>query len=156
LIPFIFGIVLPIAMFLYLRIRGKLIDQDASIKEERTFPFLGAIVFYLIGLLLMIKFNLNIISIAFWFCYISITVITIFINKYWKISAHSMGVSGPFAVLIFVFGWIGLILLPVVFLVGWSRVKLKCHSIAQVLTGIIVAFVSVYIQMYYITKYYIN
>lgn len=156
LIPFIFGFVLPIALFLYLRRRGKLIDQDASIKEERTFPFLVAIVFYLMGLLLMIKFNLNIISIAFWFCYISITVITIFINKYWKISAHSMGVSGPFAVLIFVFGWIGLILLPVVFLVGWSRVKLKCHSIAQVLTGIIVAFVSVYIQMYYITKYYIN
>jgi len=156
LIPFVLGFLLPIALFLYLRTRGKLIDQDASIKEERTFPFLVAIVFYLIGLLLMIKFNLNIISIAFWFCYISITVITIFINKYWKISAHSMGVSGPFAVLIFVFGWIGLILLPVVLLVGWSRVKLKCHSIAQVMTGIVVAFVSVYIQMYYITKYYIN
>ncbi|MDT3696865.1 MAG: hypothetical protein ROY99_10785 [Ignavibacterium sp.] len=155
-IPFVFGFASPIALFLYLRKKGKLADQDASIKEERTFPFLIAIVFYFIGLLLMIKFNLNIISIAFWFCYISITIITIFINKYWKISAHSMGVSGPFAVLIFVFGWIGLLLLPIVFLVGWSRVKLKCHSIAQVITGILVAFISVYLQMYYITKYIIN
>ncbi len=156
LIPFIFGFVLPIAMFFILRKKGKLVDQDASIKEERTFAFLIAIIFYLIGLVIMRNFNLNIISIAFWFCYISNTIITIFINKYWKISAHSMGASGPFAVLIFVFGWIGFLMLPIVLLVGWSRVKLKCHSFAQVKAGIILAFISVYLQMYYLTKYFIN
>jgi membrane-associated phospholipid phosphatase len=156
LIPFIFGFVLPIAMFFILRRKGKLVDQDASVKEERTFPFLIAIIFYLIGLVIMRNFNLNIISIAFWFCYISNTIITIFINKYWKISAHSMGASGPIAVLIFVFGWIGFLMLPIILLVGWSRVKLKCHSFAQVMAGIILAFISVYFQMYYITKYIIN
>jgi membrane-associated phospholipid phosphatase len=154
LIALIFGFISPIVLFLYLRKKGKLVDQDASIKEERTFPFIIAIGFYFIGLILMIKFELNIISIAFWFCYISNTIITIFINKYWKISAHSMGASGPFAVIIFSFGWIGLFILPVVILVGWSRIELKCHTISQVAAGILFAFFSVYLQMFLIIKYF--
>lgn len=154
IIPFIFGFVSPIALFLYLRKKGKLVDQDASIKEERTFPFLIAIIFYSIGLIMILKFNLHIISIAFWFCYISNTLITILINKHWKISAHAMGASGPFAAIIFSFGWIGFLMLPIVVLVGWSRLKLKCHTLSQVVIGVIFAFVSVYLQMYLITKYF--
>ena len=156
LIALIFGFIAPIALFFILRKKGRLLDQDASIKEERTFPFLIAIIFYLIGLILMIKLNLHIISIAFWFCYISNTLITIFINHYWKISAHSMGASGPFAALVIAFGWIGLILLPVVLLVGWSRIKLNCHNFSQVIAGIVLAFFSTYLQMNLIIKYFTN
>jgi hypothetical protein len=141
-------------LFLVLRKKGKLIDQDASIKEERTIPFLIAIIFYLIGLWIMIKFGLNIISIAFWFCYISNTIITIFINKFWKISAHAMGAAGAFAAVVFTFGWIGFILLPIVLLVGWSRIELKCHTMSQVIVGSLFAFFSVYLQMYLIAKYF--
>jgi membrane-associated phospholipid phosphatase len=154
LIPFIFGFIAPITLFLILRKKGKLADQDASIKEERTFPFMIAIAFYLVGLMLMLKYHLNIISIAFWFCYISNTLITIFINHFWKISAHSMGASGPLAALIVSFGLIGLILLPVVILVGWSRIKLKCHNLSQVIAGVLLAFISVYIQMSLIVKFF--
>lgn len=154
LIALVFGFIAPIALFLILRKKGKLADQDASIKEERTFPFIIAIGFYLIGLILMIKFELNIISIAFWFCYISNTLITIIINKFWKISAHAMGAAGPFAALVFAFGWIGIVLLPIVLLVGWARIKLKCHTISQVVAGILFAFISVYVQMYLIIKYF--
>ena len=153
LIALVFGFVAPIILFLILRSKGKLADQDASVKEERTFPFLIAIVFYITGLFLMIKYGLNIISIAFWFCYISNTIITIFINKYWKISAHAMGAAGPFAAVVFAFGWIGFLLLPIVLLVGWSRIKLKCHTPAQVAAGTFLAFISVYVQIFLITKY---
>lgn len=154
IIPLVFGFIAPIVLFIILRKKGKLADQDASIKEERTFPFLVAIGFYLFGLLLMIKYDLNIISIAFWFCYISNTLITIIINKYWKISAHAMGAAGPFAAITFAFGWLGLLMLPVVVLVGWSRIELKCHTFAQVVAGIVLAFSSVYLQMFLITKYF--
>jgi len=150
----VFGFSAPITLFLILRKKGKLADQDASIKEERTFPFIISIGFYLLGLVLMIKYDLNIVSIAFWFCYISNTVITIFINKFWKISAHAMGAAGPFAAVVFAFGWIGLIMLPIVLLVGWSRIKLKCHSLSQVVIGVVLAFVSVYLQIIFIVKYF--
>lgn len=152
----VFGFIAPIVLFLILRNKGKLTDQDASIKEERTLPFLIAIIFYLIGLWVLIKYDLNIISIVFWFCYISNTVITIFINKFWKISAHAMGAAGPFAAVVFAFGWIGLFMLPIVLLVGWSRIKLKCHTLTQVIAGILLAFISVYIQMNLIVKYFSN
>lgn len=151
-----FGFIAPIVLFLILRKKGKLTDQDASIKEERTIPFLIAIIFYLIGFWIMIKYDLNIISIAFWFCYISNTLITIFINKFWKISAHAMGAAGPFAAITFAFGWIGIVLLPIVLLVGWARVELKCHTPSQVVTGVLLAFISVYIQMSLIIKYFSN
>ena len=150
IIPFIFGFIAPIGLFLMLKKKGKLADQDASIKEERTFPFIIAIGFYLVGLLFMLKYDLNIISIAFWFCYISNTLITIIINKYWKISVHAMGASGTFAAITFTFGWLGLLMLPIVILVGWARIELKCHTISQVIAGILLAFFSVYLQMYLI------
>lgn len=156
LITLLFGFIAPIIFFLILRKKGKLADQDASIKEERTIPFLIAIVFYLMGLMLLIKYQLNIISIAFWFCYISNTVITIFINKFWKISAHAMGVAGPFSAVVFAFGWIGILLLPIVILVGWARIELKCHTLSQVVAGVLLAFISVYIQMSLIVKYFSN
>ena len=154
LIALVFGFISPIALFLILRKKRKLTDQDASIKEERTIPFLIAIIFYLIGLLLLIKYQLNIISIAFWFCYISNTVNTIFINKVWKISAHAMGAAGPFSAIVFAFGWIGILLLPIVILVGWARIELKCHTLSQVVAGVLLAFISVYLQMFLITKYF--
>jgi membrane-associated phospholipid phosphatase len=64
-----------------------------------------------------------------------------------------MGAAGPFAVITFAFGWIGLLVLPIVVLVGWSRIELKCHTISQVVAGILLAFVSVYLQMFFITNY---
>ena len=65
-----------------------------------------------------------------------------------------MGAAGPFAAITFAFGWVGLLMLPVVILVGWSRIELKCHTFAQVVAGIILAFCSVYLHMFLITRYF--
>jgi membrane-associated phospholipid phosphatase len=154
LTAYIFGFTAQIILFLLFRRKGKIVDLDASIKEERTTPFWISIGFYLIGLLLFIIFKVNIISIAFWFCYISNTLVTIFINKHWKISAHAMGASGPVAALTFVFGWIALFFLLIVFIVGWSRTQLRVHNPAQVIAGILFAFLSTYLQMYFIVKWF--
>ena len=150
----IFGFIAPIVLFFILRNKNKLADLDASVKEERTFPFSIAILFYTIGLIIFIIFQINIISIAFWFCYISNTILTIFINKHWKISAHSMGASGPLAAVIYVFGPSALIFTLLVFLSAWSRIQLKVHSIAQVTAGILIAFISTYLQIFFIVKWF--
>lgn len=154
LISSLFGFIAPIVLFISLKNRGKIIDVDASIKEERTLPFLLATIFYIIGLVLMIYFELNIITKAFWFCYISNTLFTVLINRYWKISAHSMGVSGSLAAIIFVIGNYSFLFIPLLLLIGWSRIKLKCHTLSQVLAGIILAFISTFVQMYLIINYF--
>ncbi len=151
LVAFVFGFVLPIAMFVYMRKKRIISDNDAMIKDQRTFPYLIALMFYTIGLVILIYSDVSKISIAFWFCYISNSFITIIINKYWKISAHSMGASGAAAALYFIFGWSSFVTIIIALLVGWSRIQLRCHTFSQVFAGLIVAFVSVYLQMYLIT-----
>lgn len=150
----IFGFILPVLMFMAFRRKGYIADIDARIKEERTFPFTLSAVIYGIGLIILIFFRINIISLAFWFCYISNTILIVIINKRWKISAHMMGASGPFAALIFVFGVRAILISVLLFLIGWARIKLECHDLNQVLAGAILAFFSTYVQIYVITNYF--
>jgi membrane-associated phospholipid phosphatase len=152
LVAFLLGFTAPIILFVVLRKRRKIVDLDATVKEERTTPFLISVGFYLIGLVILIFFNVSIISIAFWFCYISNTLVTILINKHWKISAHAMGAAGPLAAVTYTFGPIALLFSVIVFLVGWSRIQLKVHTLPQVLAGVLLAFVSTYLQMYFIVR----
>jgi len=154
LVAFLFGFTAQIILFIVLRKRGKIVDLDASVKEERTRPFLISVGFYLIGLVILIIFNINIISIAFWFCYISNTLVTILINRHWKISAHAMGAAGPLAAVTYVFGPIALIFTMLVMLVGWSRIQLKVHNFTQVIVGILFAFISTYLQIYLIVRFF--
>jgi membrane-associated phospholipid phosphatase len=130
---------------------GRIVNSDATIKEERTFPFIISILFYVVGILILIKAQINIISIAFWFCYISNTIFIIIINKYWKISAHMMGAAGPFAAVCFVYGLSALPFIIILFMIGWSRIYLKCHNIYQVLAGGLLGFTSTLLQMQFIT-----
>jgi membrane-associated phospholipid phosphatase len=154
LVALIFGFISPIVLFLHYRKRGKIVDIDASIKEERTIPMSISVMFFMMGLIFLLLFKVHIISIAFWFCYISNTLIAIIINKKWKISAHTMGASGPIAAVTFLFGPVALIFLVISVFVGWSRIKLKCHSIGQVMAGGIFAFISTYFQIYLIVSYF--
>ena len=154
LVAFLFGFAAPIILFIVLRKRRKILDLDATVKEERTTPFLISVGFYSIGLIILIYFNVNIISIAFWFCYISNTLVTILINRHWKISAHAMGAAGPLAAVTYVFGPIALIFAIIVFLVGWSRIQLKVHNFAQVMAGVLLSFISTYLQIYLIVRFF--
>jgi membrane-associated phospholipid phosphatase len=154
LVSFIFAFSMPIALFIILRKKGKIVNSDATIKEERTIPFLISIIFYLIGIIVLLKANINIISIAFWFCYISNTIFIIIINKYWKISAHMMGAAGPFAAVLFVYGFSAFPFILILFIIGWSRIYLKCHNISQVVAGSLLGFFSTMFQMQIITKFF--
>jgi hypothetical protein len=154
LITLIFSFLFPIILFVILRKQGKIVDADANIKEERAFPFMISALFYAIGILILIKVQINIVSIALWFCYISNTIFIIIINKYWKISAHMMGAAGPFAAVCFVYGYSALPFILILFMIGWARIFLKCHNIYQVLAGGLLGFTSTILQMQIITGIY--
>jgi membrane-associated phospholipid phosphatase len=154
LVAFLFGFTAQIILFVFLRRLGEIVDLDASVKEERTIPFLISVGFYFIGLIILLFFEVNIITIAFWFCYISNTLVTILINKHWKISAHTMGAAGPLAAITYVFGPAALVFSVIVLLVGWARIQLKVHSFSQVIAGILFAFASTYLQIFIIVKWF--
>ncbi len=143
----VFGVILQIASFIYFYRKGILTDVDAKIKDERTLPYFISIIIFNVGFILLLIFKVSSISIAFWFCYISNTFLVILINKYMKISIHVMGISGPLALFTFLFGFKMFMFLPILVLVAWSRIKLKCHSLAEVVAGGLLGFISVYFQL---------
>ncbi len=145
-----FGFFTHIFFFFYLRRKGSLADNEASIKEERSIPYMAAILFYVVGFLVLLFFKINIISIAFWFCYISNTFFIFLINRKWKISAHLMGAGGPLAAVTFYIGPAGLLFIILPLIIGWARVRLNLHTISQVIAGALLGFFSTYIQMFLI------
>lgn len=146
---FTFGFGFIIMLFLYLRKRQMISDEDATIKDQRTFPYIVSVLFYLMGFYVLIKSQVNPMTLSFWICYITNTIIVVIINKFWKISAHSIGAAGALAAMTIYLGYEALFLSPIVILIGWSRIKLHCHNISQVAAGILFGFFSTYYQMNY-------
>lgn len=150
-VSYTFGFIFPIIMFIIFRMKGRVVDVDASVKEERTIPYFIATGIYTAGLIVLLLMKVNPIALAFWFCYISNTLIVIFINSRWKISAHALGVSGPLGALTFALGAPGFAFVILLLIVGWSRLRLKCHTPLQVLAGSLFGFTSSYLQIAIIT-----
>jgi membrane-associated phospholipid phosphatase len=131
----------------FLWIQSKKIEIDMPKKEDRTYPLLMVIISYLMGVIVLYAIHAPPITIVLMFCYFSNTVIVLLISKYWKISIHSMGVAGPSAAIIYVFGGIGLYFTLIIPLVMWSRVYLKRHNLIQVTAGALFGFFMTWFQL---------
>ena len=144
LIASLFGLIFPISVFAYLRFKGKIIDDDATAKDERTLPYIIGTGLAINALLLAFIYELHPLILALWVAYIFIQIVMLIINYYWKISAHLIGVGIPFATFIFLFqsDAIYLILIPII--VGWARLALKVHTPMQVLSGFLLGALPTY------------
>ncbi|MDP3150122.1 MAG: hypothetical protein Q8N83_13450 [Ignavibacteria bacterium] len=149
---FLWTFLLPIIFFVIMLKKKKIINQDAELKEERTFPFLFGLSLLLIGYFILRTFNIQPLTLTFWLCYIINTVAIILINKIWKISIHALGIAAPVALFAFVGSWIVIPLLLLLFLVGWSRIYLKCHTFTQVIAGALFGLLSTYLQLHIFLK----
>jgi membrane-associated phospholipid phosphatase len=62
-------------------------------------------------------------------------VVAAAVNHWWKMSIHTAVAAGSVVILTLVYGWPLLATAPLVAAVGWSRVALKDHTVAQVVVG---------------------
>jgi len=148
----IFACIMPILLVLWW-LKGKNgkdeeIDMDIPERSERNYPLLLVILSYAIGCLVLYFLNAPTITTVLMFCYFSNTLVVFFINLYWKISIHSMGVAGPAAALIYVFGSYGILFMLIIPLVMWSRLYLKEHTLTQVIMGASLGFLLTSLQLY--------
>ncbi|MGF7117286.1 phosphatase PAP2 family protein [Methanobacterium oryzae] len=149
----IFAGILPILLVLFLlknRSNGKEIDMDIPERADRHYPLLLVILTYIIGTIVLYTLNAPAITTVLMFCYFSNTLILFFINLYWKISIHAMGVAGPSVALIYVFGLPGLIFSLIIPLVMWSRLYLKKHTFFQVIIGALLGVILTALQIHYL------
>ncbi|HMK47022.1 MAG TPA: hypothetical protein VK436_10395 [Methanocella sp.] len=146
-ISLLFASLLPVLVVeLWSQMKG--LDRDISRREERTAPLLIIIAVYLAGTAILYLVGAPLLAIILMFCYFSNTLVVLLITLFWKISIHSMGVSGPITALIFVFGVPGTLPMLILPFVMWSRVYLKKHTVAQVCVGALLGFVLTAAQFY--------
>jgi membrane-associated phospholipid phosphatase len=146
-ISIIFAALIP-SIIAFLWIKNEKIEIDMPRKEDRFYPLLWIILSYLIGVVLLYILSAPPITTVLMFCYFSNTLIVLLISLFWKISIHSIGVAGPAAALIYVFGYTGLIFIILIPLVIWSRLYLKRHTFYQVIVGASLGFTLTALQIY--------
>lgn len=150
ILSFLFGLLLPLIAIIEFRRRGVLSNNDATIKEERTLPYIYAIGFSIAGLSISSLISLDMNLIMLWMIYLINSIIILNINRFWKISAHAMGASMPLGAL-YVIQDSSLIFvsLLILILVGSSRLYLKVHTYMQVFVGSIIGFIVSFVLLKY-------
>lgn len=123
----------------------KISNSDITERKERVLPFFIITFFYGVYLLETIFLDapviFNTIAIHFFMLAMLLSSTTVV----WKVSVHTAGVTQFVLLLALLIGSQALLLSPLIVFVGWLRIKMKSHDIWQVLGGIMVALVSIFI-----------
>ncbi len=140
-------LVIPIVVFIYFKKSGKVQDYDASVKEERTSLYVVGIALCAIGYVISYLMNFSAPYSAFWIIYIVNTILLILINKFWKISAHMIGITVPMSIFYYFNSILFYVFIPILAILIWARLKLKMHTYAQIIAGILFGFLLTYFQL---------
>jgi membrane-associated phospholipid phosphatase len=136
----IFTSIGPMFYVLWLYATDRIADLDMSVRSEREKVFGIFVVFYALGTAVLWFVHAPALMTASMAGYTAASLITQYITRYWKISTHAIGITAPLVVLIYLYGEEPLPFLVLIPLVGWSRVWLGAHTVAQVVAGASVLF----------------
>jgi membrane-associated phospholipid phosphatase len=139
-----FTVIAPILLTFWLYATGRTSDLDISDREERERVFGMFVGLYLLGTIVLYALQAPPMIVATMAGYTAAAGVMQYITRYWKISAHAVGITAPLVVLIALYGLQPLPFLLLIPLVGWSRVYLKAHSILQVCAGVALGFAAVF------------
>ncbi|MFI2564943.1 phosphatidic acid phosphatase [Paenarthrobacter sp. NPDC018779] len=130
-----FVCVLPLAYVLVMVKLGRITDHHVSDRRQRTPLLLLALASVVVGLLVL-QWLHGPVSIAVMIIALigGIGVLAV-VSAFWKMSGHASAISSAAVIAVFMFGpaWMPLLLL--IPAVGWSRVVLRAHTLAQVVVG---------------------
>ena len=143
-----FGIViLPLTVYLIINVRrGHYSDWSISIREQRSKIYILAGTCFVILVLTFIWAGAPAIALACLFAALVTVVIAAVINRLvTKISLHAVALAGCAAALFWVSPPLGLLLALAGIAVSWARMRLKHHTLTQILLGWGVAAGSVFV-----------
>jgi membrane-associated phospholipid phosphatase len=137
-----FFTIAPMLCVFYLYLSGRIGDFDMSDRWERRRAFIAFIIVYAVAAAFLMAVHAPTVLIAITWGYVGATLAIMLVTRWWKISTHAFGVTGPFAVMFLLFGLQPLPYVAIVPLVCWARVYLRAHTIAQVIAGAALAVAS--------------
>lgn len=128
----------PTAYIFYLMGQGKVTDFHISVREERIRPLSIIFVYSVFSLVLYGFVGGPGALVTLGYSSLVLTGLWILVSLYWKISGHCAAI-GALGAMVFAYPHETLVFVvpPLALLVGWSRVRLGCHSLAQTLAGLV-------------------
>ncbi|MBU2563709.1 MAG: hypothetical protein KJ568_04590 [Actinobacteria bacterium] len=139
-----FAMIIP---YLYIRIliRKKVLDDlHISNKEGRIKLLIITIISNIIGFSILYILKAPLFLEAMFLIVIISTIIFGIITYFWKVSAHTAWITFMVITFNILFGKWMLFLLPLIPMVGWARVKIKRHTVKQVISGSIISFITTF------------
>ena len=131
----LFVCVLPLFLLLMLVRLGKVTDHHVSDRRQRAPVLLMALASILAGLLVLAAAGAPQSVVVMVLAVVAGVVVLAAVSPFWKISGHAAAMSSAAVISVLMLGPAWLPLLFLVPAVGWSRVVLRAHTVAQVIAG---------------------
>ena len=135
-------LLLPLLNALFLIKMKTISSLEMKTREERKIPYLITAIFYFAESYFLMKWDVPVLIKALMLGATLLVVSVLFINLFWKISAHMVGIGGLCGMMIAISYRLQINLHPVLIalfiiagLIAFSRLKLNSHNPAQVYVG---------------------
>ena len=148
----IFPLIILYGMYRLKLVKSLLIDS----REERLYPYIATSIFFFVSCYMIWQIN---ISPVYYYCLLGasiLAVLTLLINIFWKISAHTVSMGGVLGIMI---GLQTVLLIDIMLLivitilisgiVGFARLRAGTHTQAQIYTGYILGFFGTFLLILY-------
>jgi membrane-associated phospholipid phosphatase len=147
-IVYVFTVFMPTVGITLFRLFKKWTHLELSHREHRHMPYVVALLSYTACLVIMTRINAAMFFSGVVMAALVSQIICVIINVWWKVSTHMVGIGGlvgalnAFSILFFYNPvWPFCVLLLLSGVLGTSRIILRQHSLAQVLTGFGIGYV---------------
>lgn len=145
----LFGTVSPYLYVCFLYKKKKINDMHIPEKEDRIKPLVVACISYIICLVILYVLKGPLFLKAIFAISIVSTIILTIITYFWKICLHTSGITFMVITFYILFGkWI-LLMIPLIPLIGWARVRIKKHTVNQVILGAGITAITTFLIYYY-------
>jgi len=148
----IFPLIILYGMYRLKLVKSLLIDS----REERLYPYIATSIFFFVSCYMIWQIN---ISPVYYYCLLGasiLAVLTLLINIFWKISAHTVSMGGVLGILIGLqtmllidIMWLLVITILISGVVGFARLRAGTHTQAQIYTGYILGFFGTFLLILY-------
>lgn len=133
---------------IYLVRNGKLDAFFTNVREQRTKIYLLGCLCVSVSCITLAYLRAPSILVAAYATGLSTALTFTFINLWWKISLHTALVAASATVLVMLYGWAAAATVALVPLTAWARIELEYHSLAQAISGALLAALIVIVMFY--------
>lgn len=132
----------------YLVRNGRLDAFFANVRGQRTMMYLVAGLCTIVGYITLSYLEAPSILVAGFTAALVTALLFMFINLWWKISLHTAFVAASATLLVMLYGWTATATVALVPIIAWSRIELEYHSLAQTISGALLAALIVVVVFY--------